>query len=206
MNDSALILVDLQNDYFPGGKWPLQGIEAAAANARQLLERARGSGDLVIHVRHETPGAEAKFFLPGSEGAQIHANLLPEEGEIVILKNHANSFRDTELKATLERHGVSAVTVCGAMSHMCIDATVRAACDFGYAVSVVTDACATRDLRFGSVEVPAAMAHAAFMAALSGAYATAVATEELLEPNSQAPAPTAAGDQAEAQQGAGGQV
>jgi len=180
MTKQALIVVDIQNDYFPNGKWPLSGADAAADNAARIVAAVRDAGDLVIHVRHESIGETAAFFLAGSEGAQIHQKVLNRPGETVIVKNHVNAFRETELKATLDRHGIEEVTVVGSMSHMCIDAVTRAASDLGYRVTVVHDACATRDLEFNGTLVPAAQAHAAFMAAFAFAYASVLSTDEAL--------------------------
>lgn len=180
MTQRALLVIDLQNDYFPGGNWTLSGVEAAAANAVRVLAAARSAGDTVIHVRHENLGAGAPFFVPGSEGAQFHPSLLPAEGEPVILKHHINSFRETELAQMLERQGVTEVTVVGAMSHLCIDGFTRAASDLGYQVTVIHDACASRDLEFNGTLVPAAHVHAAFMAALGFAYAKLTATADYL--------------------------
>src|SRR3954462_2732147 len=177
MSKRALVLIDIQNDYFPGGKWPLNGIESAADNAAKLLAAARAAGDLIVHVRHEFPSAEAPFFVPGSAGAQIHEKARNLEGEPVVLKHHVNSFRETDLKTLLDRHGVEEVVICGAMSHVCVDAATRAASDLGYKCVVVHDACATRDQEFEGVVVPAAQVHAAFMAALQFGYAKLVSTE-----------------------------
>jgi nicotinamidase-related amidase len=173
------VLIDIQNDYFPGGRWALSGIEAAADNAARLLA-ARAAGDLVVHVRHEFPSTAAPFFAPGSPGAQIHPKVSSLEGEPVILKHHVNAFRETDLKALLDRHGIEEVVICGAMSHMCVDAGTRAASDLGYKCGVVHDACATRDQEFEGAVVPAAQVHAAFMAALRFGYAGLVSTEEYL--------------------------
>lgn len=181
MPDQALIIVDLQNDYFPGGRWPLVGIEEAAANAGRVLAQFRETGRPVIHIRHEFESNDAPFFVPGSVGAQINKCVLPENGEPVVLKHHPNAFRDTELKALLDGQGIRKLTVLGAMSHVCIDATVRAAVDLGYDVTVVHNAIATRDLQFNGTDVPAKQVHAAYMAALSFAYATVVSTDESLE-------------------------
>ncbi|WP_439623303.1 cysteine hydrolase family protein [Gemmata sp.] len=176
----ALVLIDVQCDYFPGGRWTLSEIETAADNAAKLLAKARAAGDLVVHVRHEFPSAEAPFFTPGSVGAQIHPKVRCLEGEPVVLKHHVNSFRETDLKAILDRHGVEEVVICGAMSHMCVDAGTRAASDLGYQCVVVHDACATRDQEFEGNVVPAAQVHAAFMAALQFGYAKVVTTAEYL--------------------------
>ena len=180
MPKRALVLIDIQNDYFPGGKWPLSGIETAAENAAKVLEAARAAGDLVVHVRHEFPSADAPFFAPGSAGAKIHPTVRGVDGEPVVLKHHVNSFRETDLKEILDRHGVEEVVICGAMSHMCVDAGVRATSDLGYQCVVVHDACATRDQEFEGMVVPAAEVHAAFMAALRFGYARLVSTEEYL--------------------------
>jgi nicotinamidase-related amidase len=180
MPKRALVLIDIQNDYFPGGKWTLSGIESAADNAARVLAAARATGDLIVHVRHEFPTADAPFFAPGSSGASIHPKVRNLEGESVVLKNHVNSFRETDLKALLDRNAVEEVVICGAMSHMCVDSGVRAASDFGFKCVVVHDACATRDQEFDGAVVPAAQVHAAFMAALRFGYARLVTTSEYL--------------------------
>lgn len=180
MPKRGLVLIDIQNDYFPGGKWALSGIESAADNAAKVLASARAAGDLVVHVRHEFPTADAPFFTPGSDGAKIHPKVESLEGEPVVLKHHVNSFRETDLKALLDRHGVEEVVICGAMSHMCVDAGARAASDLGYRCVIVHDACATRDQEFEGAVVTAAQVHAAFMAALRFGYARLVTTEEYL--------------------------
>jgi nicotinamidase-related amidase len=181
MPKRALVLIDIQKDYFPGGKWTLSGIESAADNAARVLAAARAAGDLVVHVRHEFPTANAPFFAPGSDGAKIHPKVKNRDGEPVVLKHHVNSFRDTDLKVILDKHGVEELVICGAMSHMCVDAGTRAASDHGYKCVVVHDACATRDQEFEGVVVPAAQVHAAFMAALKFGYAQSVSTAEYLK-------------------------
>ncbi|MBB3268701.1 nicotinamidase-related amidase [Azospirillum sp. OGB3] len=180
MTKRALIVIDLQNDYFPGGKWTLSGVEAAAANAARLIAAAREANEPVVHIRHEFPTDDAPFFAPGSKGAEIHSVVANQPEEPVVLKHHINSFRGTELKSLLDGWDAEEVVICGAMSHMCVDACTRAAADFGYRVTVVHDACASRDLAFGGVTVPAAHAHTAFMAALGFAYATLMSTDEYL--------------------------
>ncbi len=180
MSRTALIVVDIQNDYFPGGKWTLDAADAAADNAARVIAATRAAGHLLVHIRHEFTSENPPFFAPGSRGAEIHpkAGALPHEH--VIVKNFVNSFRETDLKAVLDRHGIEDVTIIGSMSHMCIDAAARAANDFGYKVTVVHDACATLDLEFNGVKIPAAQVHAAFMAALSFGYAAVLSTDAYL--------------------------
>ena len=181
MAKQALILIDIQNDYFPQGKWPLDGVEAAADKAAQVLQAFRQVGDAVIHVRHEFAGDDAPFFTPGSEGAHLHAKVLNEGDEPVVLKHFVNAFRQTNLRELLEQRSITEVVVVGSMSHMCVDAVVRAAADLGYKVTVIHDACATRDQEFNGQVIPAAQVHGAYMASLAFGYAGVVSAEEYLQ-------------------------
>lgn len=183
MAKQALIVVDIQNDYFPQGKWPLVGADAAADNAVRLLNAFRDAGDSVVHIRHEFTSDEAPFFTPGSEGAKLHPKVLNRADEPVVLKHFVNSFRETELQSILDEQGIKELVVVGSMSHMCVDGITRAANDLGYSVTVIHDACASRDLEFNGLTVPAAHVHAAFMSALGFAYASVVSTDEFLAAN-----------------------
>ena len=180
MTKRALVAIDIQNDYFAGGKWTLKGMEAAAGNAARLLAAARAAGDTVVHVRHEFLSSDAPFFAPGTPGADFNEAVKPLAGETQVLKHTVNAFQGTHLKEILDKAGVEELIICGAMSHMCIDAATRAAKDFGYACTVAADACATRDLEFRGKVVPAEEVHAASMAALGFAYAKTPTTDEIL--------------------------
>jgi len=180
MSKHAVVVIDLQNEYLPTGKLPLSGIEAAVANAARIIANARDRGVPVIHVQHQSLSAEAPIFVPGSDGVEIQAAVLPQAGEPVVLKHYPNAFRETNLKQLLDERGIRSLVVVGAMSHMCIDAGVRAAADLGYTVTVIHDACATLDLEFQGIQVPAAQVHAALMAALAFAYASLEATDTYL--------------------------
>jgi nicotinamidase-related amidase len=175
----VLVIVDIQKDYFPGGAYPLEGPEAAADSARRLLESFRAAGEPVFHVRHVWDEDEATFMRPGTDGVEIHPDVAPLEGEMVITKAHPNSFRDTVLEEELRAVGADSLVVCGMMTSMCVDATVRAAVDLGFDTTVVHNACATCDLEFGGESVPAASVHTAFLAALADGYAAVVSTDEL---------------------------
>lgn len=181
MSKQALIVVDIQNEYFPGGKMLLEGVETAADNAAKVMEKARANGDVVVNIHHEQPDPESPVFTPGSDGIKFHPKVAPAEGEKVILKNYPNSFLKTDLHEFLQAQGVERVVIIGSMSHMCIQATTRAASDLGYQVTLVHDACATMDVEFGGVTVPAAHVHASSMAALAFAYATCLSTEEIVK-------------------------
>ncbi|MGO3892241.1 MAG: cysteine hydrolase family protein [Paenalcaligenes sp.] len=180
MAKRGVIVVDLQNEYLPTGKLPLSGIEAAAANAARVIADAREKGIPIFHIRHEATSQTAPIFVPASTGAEIQAAVAPIAGEPVIVKHYINAFRETDLKQQLDAAGVETLTVVGAMSHMCVDAVVRAAVDMGYPVTILHDACATLELRFEEVTVPAKHVHAALMAAFVFGYGTVTSTEAYL--------------------------
>jgi nicotinamidase-related amidase len=174
----ALLVIDIQNDYFPGGAFPLVEPDAAAAKAAALLEAFRDGDEPVVHLQHLS-GPEDPFFVPGTPGADIHASVAPADGETVLQKAQPNGFLGTGLEEELRGRGVDELVVAGMMSSMCVDATVRAAADKGFAVQLVHDACAAPDLEFGGEAIGGATVHGAFMAALSSAYATLVSADDL---------------------------
>jgi len=167
----GLILVDIQKDYFSGGRMELVGMKEASENAREILLFFREKKWPIFHIQHIAIKDGATFFLPDSQGIDIHKNVTPLRSETIIQKHHPNSFLKTTLHEELLKAGIESVVICGAMSHMCIDATTRAAADLGFQCTVVHDACATKDLTFDGKAVPADMVHGAFMAALQPVYA-----------------------------------
>ncbi|MFO1362252.1 MAG: cysteine hydrolase family protein [Burkholderiales bacterium] len=177
---TALVLVDIQNDYFPDGNMALEGMDVAAENAARLLAAFRGRGAPVLHVRHLSVRPGATFFVPGTPGADLHASVRPAAGEPVVEKNFPNGFRGTDLLERLRAAGADALVIAGAMSHMCIDATTRAAFDLGFRCSVAADACATRALEYAGRTIPARDVHAAFMAALAVPYARIASSADIL--------------------------
>ncbi|WP_022662571.1 cysteine hydrolase family protein [Paucidesulfovibrio longus] len=177
---AALVLVDVQNDYFAGGRMALPGAERAGKRAAALLGAWRAAGLPVVHVRHESVRPGATFFLPGTQGAAIRAEVAPLGDEAVLTKQYPNSFRDTGLEAALRERGVSRLVVAGMMTNMCIDATVRAAFDLGFECLAAHDACAACALEFNGLRVGADQVHAAFLAALGLVYARLASVEELV--------------------------
>ena len=175
----ALVIVDIQNDYFPGGKMELVGMEAASQKAQRVLESFRTKDIPIFHIQHISNRQGATFFLPGTGGAEIHESVTPKSGEPVIQKNFPNCFRATSLREQLSDLGVEEITFCGAMSHMCIDTSVRAAFDLGFRCILVSDACATKNLEFGGITIEASQVHAAFMAALSAPFAHVIEAKKI---------------------------
>jgi len=179
--NTALILIDIQNDYFENGTMPLVGSGKASLNARQILDKFRAEGMPIIHIQHIAARPNSTFFLPATKGSEIQDNVKPKETEKVIVKHFPNSFRETELLEYLKSRNITDLVICGMMTHMCVDATVRAAKDFGFNCTVISDACATRDLTINGETVKAEEVQKSFLAAFNGFYATINLTKQYLE-------------------------
>jgi len=176
----GLILIDIQNDYFPGGSMELFGIGQAAKIAGLILNEWRKRALPVFHIQHISKRPGATFFLPNTKGVEIHKAVAPQTGEAIIEKYFPNAFRDTDLLNVLRRSEVDEVVICGAMTHMCVDATTRAAFDFGFRCTVIEDACATRNLEYKGTLVEAGKVQAAFMAALAVPYARVTSAKDFI--------------------------
>ena len=177
---TALVIIDIQNFYFEGGKVPLTGPVEASLKAKILLEGFRGKGWPVVHVQHLPKDVAAPDLEIADAQYRIHPNVAPLAGETLIGKHHANSFRETSLLAHLREQKISRLVIAGMQTHMCVEAATRAAADLGFDVTVIHDATATRPLSFGDVQIPAPQVHAAALAAMLGSYADVTSTEEWL--------------------------
>jgi len=167
----ALLIIDIQNDYFPGGAMELAGSPAAGVQAGTLLQAFRAKQLPVVHIQHVSVRPGATFFLPDTRGVEIHESVAPRAGETVMRKNFPNSFRGTPLLEHLRQLDVQQLVIAGMMTQMCVDSTTRAAADLGFQCILAHDACATKALSFGGATVPAEYVQAAFLAALNGLFA-----------------------------------
>jgi len=177
---TALLLIDIQNDYFPGGKMELDGSLEAGRCAQKVLAFFRERGLPLVHIQHISTRPTATFFLPETRGVEPHRTVKPLPGEMIIRKNYPNSFRNTGLPEWLKKNEINHLVLAGMMTHMCVDATVRAGFDLGFQCTVVYDACATKALAFGGLTVSPEQVQAAFLAALNGVFAKVVGHEPLI--------------------------
>lgn len=179
--NTALLLLEIQNDYFPNGRIPLEKSVEASARAQIMLQAYREKKFPVIHVQHISTQPDATYLLPCTKGAEFHSNVQPQKGEMIIKKHYPNSFKDTSLLNYLIKNQINHLIICGMMTHLTIDATVRAAYDLGFSCTVLYDACAARQLEFNHMAISAQNVHSAFLAAFQPNYATVLSTEEFLQ-------------------------
>jgi len=174
-SQKALVIIDIQNDYFPKGAMELVSALEAAEKANKMLTYFRNNKMLVIHIKHIALQEGANFFLPNTLGAEIHKSVFPLPAEKVIAKHYPNSFRDTELLKYLQENKISDLVFCGMMTDVCIDASVRAAMDYGFNNTIIADTVATRDRELNGETIPAVQITKSYLAglnALGGLYAT----------------------------------
>lgn len=184
---TALVLIDIQNDYFPGGRMELVESLEASHRAQEVLAAFRNNGDDIVHIQHLSTRPNATFFLPNTPGAEIHAQVSPLPGETVLVKHFPNSFRGTGLHETLAARQIERIVFVGMMTHMCIDTTVRAAFDLGYKCVLLGDGCATKDLTYQSRTIPANDVNFAYFSAINGMFADVKTSREFLSESSNEP-------------------
>jgi nicotinamidase-related amidase len=177
----ALILIDIQNDYFEKGRMTLVGAEQAAENAQAVLNAFRKERLPIVHIQHISTRPGATFFIPETEGVQIHKSVEPLSNEKVIIKNFPNSFKDTTLFDHLKSMDITDLVICGMMTHMCVDSTTRAAKDFGFNCVVIGDATATKDLEINGERVRANEVQKSFLAALNNIFSSITTAKQYLE-------------------------
>lgn len=177
---SALLLIDFQQEYVDGAL-PLPDAQRAAAQAGALMAAADRVGVPVIHVHHEAASAQAPAFAPDSPGVQAIPALQVSGGQHRLVKQWPSSFKNTDLHAHLQSLHVQHLLVAGLMTHNCVDSTAREAMHLGYAVTVVGDACASRDLPDGlGGVIPASEVHRVSLAALADRHVDVVSASEVL--------------------------
>lgn len=179
----ALIIIDIQNDYFLGGKAELVSPEKASKNAKLLLDFFRKQELPIVHIQHIANRPNATFFIPETKGVEIHDDVKPKETEQLVIKHYPNSFRDTNLLDYLKANNITDLVICGMQTHMCVDATTRAAKDFGFNCIVIGDACATKALELNNVKVNAAYVQTAFLSALNYFYSKVMTTAQFVNEN-----------------------
>ncbi|NOX34807.1 MAG: cysteine hydrolase [Deltaproteobacteria bacterium] len=181
MENTALIIIDVQNDYFPNGKMALPGAVETGTIINTLLEGFRKKKFHVFHIQHEALQEGAGFFLPKTKGQEIHESVKPMANETVIKKHYPNSFHKTGLLEDLKKKGVTTLVITGMMTFMCVDATARAAKDLGFECILIDDATAAPALEYKGISCSAEQVKAAFTYALAYISDRVTSSEEFLK-------------------------
>jgi nicotinamidase-related amidase len=181
MMNTALLLIDIQNDYFPNGRMPLERSTEASLKAQEVLQAFRNKQRPVFHVQHISTRPDATFLLPCTKGIEFHPNVQPQKNEVIVKKHYPNGFKDTSLLSQLQKKNIRHLVIAGMMTHLCIDATVRAAYDYGFSCTILHDACASKNLEFNGALIPSQSVHHAFLAAMQPTYGNVISSREILQ-------------------------
>jgi nicotinamidase-related amidase len=173
--NAAVVVIDAQHEYVDGAL-ALPGVAPALDEIGRLLARARAATVPIIHVVHH--GRAGGLFAPDSHGVEIAAPAAPAPGEAVVAKSLPNAFASTDLASRIAALKRPEILVVGFMTHMCVEATARAAIDNGLKATVIASATATRDLPdpLSGAVVPAADVQRNALAALADRFATVVSS------------------------------
>jgi nicotinamidase-related amidase len=142
--DSALLIIDAQNEY-ASGQLKVTNAESSGKVIASLLEKYRAANGKIVHILHQTPEG-APIFTPNTPLSEPFSSLKPKDGEEVIWKQHPGSFAQTTLEETLKSWDVKKVVLTGYMAHVCVSTTARQASQRGYDVVVVGDGIGDRDI------------------------------------------------------------
>ncbi|SEO59427.1 cysteine hydrolase family protein [Acinetobacter sp. yr461] len=162
----ALLIIDVQNDYFKNGKMELVGPDQALEKIKQLEQYFSEKNLPIIYVQHINP-PQASFFQENTDGVLLHPELNIHDAALIVIKHYPNSFLETNLDELLKAHQIEQLVITGMMTHICIDSGTRAAKELGYQPILIGDATATRDLSYDGKTVKAEDVQTAFLAALS---------------------------------------
>ncbi|AIO38640.1 isochorismatase family protein [Burkholderia cenocepacia] len=175
---TALLVIDFQNEYF-SGRLPIPEGPRALANAQRVIAFADRAGISVFHIQH-AGAADGLLFADGSDSFRFHPDLQPAPHHAVVKKTSVSVFPTTDLDERLKAASIDTLIVTGLMTHACVAGAARDAVPLGYAVIVVDDACATRDLDVAGGTMPHCDLHRATLAALSDTFGDVLTTEQVL--------------------------
>lgn len=171
MENTALVVIDVQKDYFPGGRFPLWKSKKALKAIIKVVNESRSENIPVIWIKHEGLDPKSSFLTSGTSGCDLHPELPVLPGDTVIIKHEPDSFQGTELDAVLREKAITTVVWTGMMTWMCVDTTVRSAFRCGYKNILISDATASGWLKDSRGIVFPWNSQRSFLAALGAKFA-----------------------------------
>lgn len=163
----ALIVVDMQNDFMPGGALPVQNALTIIPVINTYVNIFVNKGAMIVATRDWHPPNHISFSIrggpwpphcvQGTQGAEFHRDLYLPSSTVVISKGDRedyeaySGFEGTDLDLVLRKRGVKRVFICGVATDYCVKATALDANRLGYSVFVLEDAVKGVDIPAGSV-------------------------------------------------------
>lgn len=174
--NQALIVIDVQNDYFEGGAMPVTYPANSFDNIKKAIIAAKDHQIPVVYVKHLCPPG-ADCFAPDSFGQELHADLIALGGDHIVTKEMISSFHKTDLQDYLSSKGIDTVTIAGFMTQMCCDTTARYAAHMGYHVNFLSDGTGTLDFNNGQGHASAEELHRATLITQAHCFSNVISTD-----------------------------
>jgi nicotinamidase-related amidase len=173
----ALLIIDVQNDYF-GGRHAIGFPAGSFPNILRAMDYAGEHGLPVALVQHSASRPDADTFRPGAPGWEIHPDVLARPHDVVIEKRLIGSFTGTTLEEWLRGRGVDTVVIAGYMTQMCCDTTARQANHLGFRVEFLNDATGTHAFANAGGIVTAEELHRATLVTQAAAFSRVLTVDE----------------------------
>jgi nicotinamidase-related amidase len=158
----ALLVIDVQNEYFTG-KLPVTYPQNSFENIAKVIDSANENNIPIILIQHTNPGEDVVAFKKGTNGHEIHSEVLKKSHNKIIEKNLPGSFTGTELESWLKENDIDTITISGYMTQMCCDTTARQAMHMGFNVEFLSDATGTLDISNSAGHIGAEELHKAIL-------------------------------------------
>lgn len=158
----ALLVIDVQNEYFTG-KLPVSYPHDSLEHITQAIDAANGASIPVVVIQHTAPQSDSATFRRASQEWKLHPEVAERQRAVLFEKNLPGSFTGTQLEAWLKEHGIDSVVISGYMTQLCCDTTARQAMHLGLGVEFLSDATGTLAFKNSAGEVSAEELHRAIL-------------------------------------------
>lgn len=137
----ALVVIDVQNEYFPGGGLPIEypPVEQSLPNITRAMDAARAAGIPVVVVRHHAPQG-APLFQADAHNGQLHPEITRRPHDHLVTKTFPSVFTGTDFADWIERNRIGTLSLVGYMTHNCDAATAFEAMHRGLHAEFLADA------------------------------------------------------------------
>jgi nicotinamidase-related amidase len=177
----ALLVIDVQNEYFPGGALPIIHPQNHLENILETMDAAKRDEVTTIVVRHHQPDPNSPLFCKGSKNWELHPEVASRHHDLLLDKQLPGSFTNTGLEMFLRERGIDTVSIAGYMTQICCDTTAREAMHRGFTVEFLSDATGTLDVENSAGSVKADDLHKAILVAQQMFISEVISKDEFID-------------------------
>lgn len=176
----ALLVIDVQNEYFTG-KLPVTYPQGSLDHIIEVIEVARSKEIPIVLIQHTAPQKDSKTFRKGSQEWKLHPAIAETPHEHLIEKNLPGSFTNTYLESWLRKRNIDTVVITGYMTQMCCDTTARQAVHLWFSVEFISDATGTLQISNEAGTVTDEELHRAILVTQAMRFSKVLTTKQWIE-------------------------